>query len=216
LVKTEIIGLLGGRFYESEKQLHISVALPCNSLSTGIQCEMDPLSEMKAREILEHMQLEVVGWYHSHPTFAPSPSLRDIENQSNYQMLFAKKTGQEPFIGIIVSPYDIRHPGDESTYSYVFINNQEYDENHEYKLPYQLPRDILRSETLPSSLLQQVTELIKKYKFSATFVDFKAAFRGGETTSNLDKLINSLASNIFVGEDEQKKFLSHLKSLLLC
>ena len=27
-----------------------------------------------------------VGWYHSHPTFVPDPSVRDIENQSVYQV----------------------------------------------------------------------------------------------------------------------------------
>lgn len=29
---------------------------------------------------------QVVGWYHSHPTFTPEPSLVDIENQRNYQV----------------------------------------------------------------------------------------------------------------------------------
>lgn len=27
-----------------------------------------------------------MGWYHSHPTFQPEPSLIDIENQYNYQV----------------------------------------------------------------------------------------------------------------------------------
>lgn len=28
-----------------------------------------------------------VGWYHSHPVFEPRPSLKDMENQRNYQAL---------------------------------------------------------------------------------------------------------------------------------
>lgn len=28
---------------------------------------------------------QITGWYHSHPTFQPEPSLIDIENQHNYQ-----------------------------------------------------------------------------------------------------------------------------------
>lgn len=47
---------------------------------------MDPLSQVKARDLLDSMNMQLVGWYHSHPTFPPNPSLRDIENQSNYQV----------------------------------------------------------------------------------------------------------------------------------
>lgn len=50
---------------------------------------MDPVSEMAARELFEQKGLDVVGWYHSHPTFEPQPSIRDIENQTSYQV---KKT----------------------------------------------------------------------------------------------------------------------------
>ncbi len=42
LSKTEIIGLLGGEFCSKRKVLHIHIAEPCNSVSTGMQCEMDP------------------------------------------------------------------------------------------------------------------------------------------------------------------------------
>ena len=48
---------------------------------------MDPESEMKAREVFAHKGLSVVGWYHSHPTFEPNPSVRDIEYQQLYQVI---------------------------------------------------------------------------------------------------------------------------------
>lgn len=38
----EVIGLLGGLYSREEKALQVAVAEPCNSLSTGMQCEMDP------------------------------------------------------------------------------------------------------------------------------------------------------------------------------
>ena len=31
--------------------------------------------------------MQVVGWYHSHPTFKPDPSVTDIMNQESYQRL---------------------------------------------------------------------------------------------------------------------------------
>lgn len=108
LAHTEIIGLLGGKFDVKERCLEVQCTFPCKSTSTGIQvnyapelgliiefhltailrnqCEMDPESEMRAREVFAEKGMTVVGWYHSHPTFEPNPSVRDIENQSSYQV----------------------------------------------------------------------------------------------------------------------------------
>ncbi|CAG8520541.1 18735_t:CDS:2 [Racocetra fulgida] len=41
--------------------------------------------KIAAREVFAEKGLEFVGWYHSHPTFEPQPSVRDIENQTQYQ-----------------------------------------------------------------------------------------------------------------------------------
>jgi len=49
--------------------------------------------------------------YHSHPVFAPKPSLKDAENQRNYQALFrCTASGLEPFVGVIVGPFDVQLP----------------------------------------------------------------------------------------------------------
>ena len=49
---------------------------------------MDPVSQTQASEELALRGLAVVGWYHSHPTFAPIPSVRDIETQAKFQVSF--------------------------------------------------------------------------------------------------------------------------------
>jgi protein MYSM1 len=66
---------------------------------------MEPNSLVRAQTHAEELRLEVVGWYHSHPTFPPEPSLRDLENQTAHQTAFIKQ-GVEPFVGVIVNPYD--------------------------------------------------------------------------------------------------------------
>ena len=48
---------------------------------------MDPASEIDARECFSKRDQQAVGWYHSHPTFAPNPSVRDITNQTSYQVI---------------------------------------------------------------------------------------------------------------------------------
>ena len=42
LSTTEVIGLLGGTFDSDGRVLDVRLARPCRSLSTGMQCEMDP------------------------------------------------------------------------------------------------------------------------------------------------------------------------------
>lgn len=66
--------------------VQISAAEPCNSVSTGLQCEMDPLSQTQACDVLSSLGFSVVGWYHSHPTFHPNPSVRDINTQDQFQV----------------------------------------------------------------------------------------------------------------------------------
>ena len=80
-------------------------------VKSNVQCEMDPLCEVQLRESMEHSGISVVGWYHSHPSFEPVPSQCDIDNQCNYQAYFRDHTsGMDPFVGLIVSPYDLRLP----------------------------------------------------------------------------------------------------------
>ncbi|MBW04173.1 Histone H2A deubiquitinase MYSM1, partial [Eschrichtius robustus] len=104
----EVIGLLGGRYSEVDKVVEVCAAEPCNSLSTGLQCEMDPVSQTQASETLAVRGYSVIGWYHSHPAFDPNPSLRDIDTQAKYQSYFSR--GGAKFIGMIVSPYNRNNP----------------------------------------------------------------------------------------------------------
>lgn len=102
LLKNEIIGFLGGDYCPITKTLFVSTAEPCQSINNDhYQCEMDPVNQTSAYERLTKQDYKIVGWYHSHPTFAPKPSNRDIENQFNWQTNF----GDQPFVGFIVAPY---------------------------------------------------------------------------------------------------------------
>ncbi|ORZ09204.1 hypothetical protein BCR42DRAFT_423948 [Absidia repens] len=90
LMSTEIIGFLAGEWDKTTKRISVKEAYPCRSLNTGqneVNVEMDPTSAIETRQLIEEKNMVVVGWYHSHPTFVPDPSLVDIENQCNYQKL---------------------------------------------------------------------------------------------------------------------------------
>eukprot|EP00948_MAST-09A_sp_MAST-9A-sp1_P003523 g3523.t1 len=114
--QNEIIGLLGGTWNPVTNEMIIKAAFPCRALDNLygnqdtqgtnrlVNVEMDPSSEITVREIINAQGLKCVGWYHSHPTFCPDPSVRDVQNQTSYQHLFAKDV--PGFVGLIVSPFD--------------------------------------------------------------------------------------------------------------
>lgn len=88
----------------------VQAAYPCRSLNTGqndVNVEMDPTSAIEVRQQIEDQNMQVVGWYHSHPTFVPDPSLMDIENQKSYQTQWRDEHTLEPFVGAIVGKYII-------------------------------------------------------------------------------------------------------------
>ncbi len=83
---------------------------PCLSTlrddSGSTDVEMDSISFSRTVEWIRSLDLEVVGWYHSHPAFQAEPSVTDIRNQHTHQELFAKDT-ETPFLGIIVGVHGI-------------------------------------------------------------------------------------------------------------
>ena len=49
---------------------------------------------MQASEKILSKEATVVGWYHSHPTFEPSPSVRDIQTQEDFQVIYCFSDGK--------------------------------------------------------------------------------------------------------------------------
>ncbi|PVV01186.1 hypothetical protein BB560_004406 [Smittium megazygosporum] len=98
LTETEIIGLLGGYWDPDKKTLTVKQGFPCKAIPTDndhLNVEMDPTSEWLVRQEISELNMRVVGWYHSHPTFLPNPSNIDIQNQMAYQNLFMDKQCNE-------------------------------------------------------------------------------------------------------------------------
>lgn len=214
LAHTEIIGLLGGNFITrgDQKVLQVKTVFPCQSTSTGIQCEMDPASEMKAREVFADRGFDVVGWYHSHPTFEPHPSIRDIENQTSYQTLFRKETtGDEPFIGVIVTPYDPEILSDHSQIQYLHIS-KEWDELHSFRVPYACRRTVIQNEQVSSDIFNQLVDLIGEYKNYEHKVKMMRPFG---TQTRLDKLLDSLKAHLFINQTEEELFIEKVKDRVM-
>ncbi|KAJ2546594.1 hypothetical protein EV175_005539, partial [Coemansia sp. RSA 1933] len=138
LMLSEVIGLLGGVWDAKNKVVTVVRAFPCTALETDdahTNVEMDPDSEFVVRHQVMNAGLRVVGWYHSHPTFRPDPSIIDIENQTAYQKLFRDSdSAEEPFVGAIVGPYDAQLPGPVSVLNWFYVGRSAVDRGHPKRL----------------------------------------------------------------------------------
>ncbi|KAG2185526.1 hypothetical protein INT44_002319, partial [Umbelopsis vinacea] len=215
LAHTEIIGLLGGKFNADTRRLEVQCTFPCKSTSTGIQCEMDPESEMRAREVFAEKGMAVVGWYHSHPTFEPNPSVRDIENQSSYQSLFRhEETGLEPFIGVIVSPYDHAADTNKSKFQYLSISPG-WDASGSFRMPYACVTEIQQCDQPDNEIYPQLQALVDEYCDYEHRVNMSEQFPKDGTNTRLDKLLESLSAHLVPDTDESGGFLNQVRKLIV-
>ncbi|XP_057697405.1 histone H2A deubiquitinase MYSM1 [Corythoichthys intestinalis] len=209
----EVIGLLGGTFNEVEKVLKICVAEPCNSVSTGLQCEMDPLSQTQACDMISSLGFSVVGWYHSHPSFHPNPSVRDINTQDQFQKYFSR--GGAPFIGMIVSPYDPANPSHHSQTTCLLVKDSQESPTPQ-KLPYKF--DFLPSQDIPDwdQTLRRALWIVHKYSQKSGSVHMERFFRRDSHLTCLEKMLSSLARYLEPLPDEEgEAFLNQIHAIFL-
>ncbi|XP_056133349.1 histone H2A deubiquitinase MYSM1 [Lampris incognitus] len=209
--RAEVIGLLGGAFNEEEKVLKICAAEPCNSVSTGLQCEMDAVSQTQACEMLSALGFSVVGWYHSHPTFHPSPSLRDIHTQDQFQSYFSR--GGAPFIGMIVSPYYPANPSPHSQTNCLLVRENK-ESSGPQKCPYRF--DFLSSQDIPDweQMMRRSQWIISKYSQTHESVQMDRFFRKDSHLTCLEKMLSSLAKYLEPLPDEEgDPFLIQVQTL---
>nr|CAI5869818.1 unnamed protein product [Callosobruchus analis] len=102
---TEVMGLVAGSWIPQEKLLKITHYEPClNVASSTTHCDMCPISQAKAADLIHKKGLDILGWFHSHPTFAPEPSQQDMDTQKVVQRWIGHG---KPCVGVILSPFSL-------------------------------------------------------------------------------------------------------------
>lgn len=205
---TEVIGLLGGKYDQESSTLTILSVFPCNGMSSDIECEMDPASEMEARECFASLGLSVVGWYHSHPTFCSNPSMRDIETQFSYQTLFKLEDSVEPFIGLIISPFEDCGPTKMNS-TIQALTMYPFGSDVDFRLPFLCDLETVQSQDV-NSKNHIFEELIKRYSDHERKVALKEIWNKKSNITYYDKMISSVQSR-FEGMEQN---LGDLKTVL--
>ena len=199
LMHTEVIGLLGGRYDPDSGLLTISQSFPCRSVSSGTECEMDPMSELEATNYFSKLGLEIVGWYHSHPVFQPDPSIRDLDTQWSYQQLITDQGMiKRPFVGLIVSPYDkntcAKYPF-HSTYQLFCVMGDLDEITMRYQKPVKCPLNLV--ETVPD--ISDFQSILDKCSINSAFVNLLDLFGNTqmkETTDDKMKRIDKMKCSL--------------------
>ncbi|RYG97731.1 hypothetical protein EON65_52410, partial [archaeon] len=101
LSENEVIGMLAGHWDTQSNTMCIMQAIPCVANTGKTDVDMDPIAQLSAMSAATGLGLQLVGWYHSHPTFDPYPSLIDVKNHKLFQDTFQKAA--QPFVGLIVN-----------------------------------------------------------------------------------------------------------------
>lgn len=156
LTSGEVTGYLGGTWDTSSHNLSILQGFPCRSRLADK--DRSSAVEEEIRSNLESRNLSVVGWYHSHPRSAAHPSVKDIENQIEYQVIMKGETEANyvPCVGFISSPYDEYNPGPESCYQAFWIMPPPEYRPFEYGRPMQMLYTVTRDSFLTQDLLLEM------------------------------------------------------------
>lgn len=194
LVHGQVAGYLAGSWDPGLHVLTVSQAFPCK---TRLDDEQEaPHIDEEIRSDIEHRNLTLVGWYHSHQKKCSNhPTIRDIQAQMEYQITMKEAPGgYTPCVGLICSPHDIRSEEDLSpTFQiYWIMPPPEHLGNH-YGRPMQMYYSVTRDLFLTQDLLLEMRLLANHYATkSSDIVDFNSTYEYNNKVTYLDKLSGSI------------------------
>ena len=196
----------------SDSCCRVTSALPIlakSESSTPTPCiEMD--EDDLAKKISLHMEdgKQVVGCYHSHPTFAARPSAIDVYHQCLLQIDNKRDSwSTQPFVGAIVSPYDREHPSkDIAKISWFHVMMPETIKSLAPEesplsldcIPYEIQvsslSDELAADAEATSLQKTVEQLAKLYAPLQDRVNIEGLWRKDENGGNITRIKKMILS----------------------
>ncbi|XP_076821636.1 MPN domain-containing protein-like [Clavelina lepadiformis] len=183
LTTNEVVGYLGGKYDPVKKCLYLMQTFPCRC-KLGDHDNAGSIEQEIANNLMMR-GLSRVGWYHSHPTSAALPTLRDIDVQYELQAT----TNAHPAIGFICAPFDMRDmTRSESAYSafWVIYPHEHSQDAVSFGMPMKLMYTECPEQTIHPDLLNEMRLLIEFYKHQPDLIIFNKLWNGVMTY--LDKI----------------------------
>ncbi|RZC42586.1 histone H2A deubiquitinase MYSM1 [Asbolus verrucosus] len=190
---TEVMGLVGGTWNAGKKVLTISHYEPCrNMASSATHCDMCPVSQSKAAELIHNQGLDILGWFHSHPTFAPEPSQQDLDTQQDVQLWIGSKT---PCLGVILSPFSSHGALIASPFRCMMVDKKENFED--LFVPYKFQVEIVSNEIDIERFLADLSRIFSiPVGVKESKIDFNKPYFQDNSITYLEKYITSVRMHL--------------------
>ncbi|XP_020623158.1 MPN domain-containing protein-like [Orbicella faveolata] len=210
LTSSEVVGYLAGQFDPQTHHMKIVQAFPCRCRFADK--ENAPKVEEEVQNAIAQRGLILVGWYHSHPSYQPDPSVQDIHNQLKYQSILQQENAPYgPCLGIIVSPYDTYRPTKESVIRAFWVQASPDSQPHKLGVPMLINTTLHQDQFLTQDLLNELRWMWSFYKGSPDTINFNNSWHGNQTY--LDKVKSSLIKK-FPTDQTDGRFLEFINTLL--
>lgn len=192
LTKSEVCGYLGGTWDFNTHHLNITHTFPL--LNSRFDREKSSDCEYEIQKAMLEKNVQLVGWYHSHPRFSPQPTLRDCDKQMDYQIKLrgTSDSTYTPCIGLIFSSYEDDDVENEGKLLPFWVLPPPENRPHELGRPMLMSWSLQQDEKISAEFKQQMVSCVDYYKqFQYELIDFSdMKFKG--TTLVLNKLKNSI------------------------
>lgn len=187
---TEVMGLVAGYWCIENRSLIICHYEPCKNIaSSATHCDMCPISQAKAAESIHSKGMDILGWFHSHPTFAPEPSHQDLETQQMMQQWIG---GKNPCIGVILTPFNPNGALISSPYRCLIVEKELVEEMDTNLVPYRFNVNLITDEFNVNEFLNGLRRIIcflnDEESNKNHSIDFKKAYFQDASISYLEKV----------------------------
>jgi MPN domain-containing protein len=193
LTTNEVCGYLGGKWDFNAHNLMITHAFPM--LNSRFDREKSSECEYEIQKSMVEKNIQLVGWYHSHPRFSAQPTVRDCDKQLDYQLKLRGTTDATytPCVGFIFSSYDDDENVENETKIMPFwVLPPPENRPNELGRPLVLNYNIQNDEKLPDGIKEQMSACVNYYKqFQYELVNF-SEMKIKEDALVLEKMKNSL------------------------
>lgn len=193
LTTSEVCGYLGGTWDFNTHHLNITHSFPL--LNSRFDREKSSDCEYEIQKAMLEKNVQLVGWYHSHPQFSPQPTLRDCDKQMDYQIKLrgTSDTTYTPCVGLILSSYD--EDDDIETEEKIlpfWVLPPPENRPHELGRPMLMSYNLQQDAKITSELKKQMSSCVNYYKqFQYELIDF-TDMKFSSNLPVLSKLKNSL------------------------
>lgn len=136
----------------------------------------------------------MLGWFHSHPTFAPEPSQQDLDTQQDVQLWIGTKT---PCLGVILSPFSSHGALIASPFRCMVVDKKENFQDQ--FVPYKFNVEVVSDQDNIEGFLKSLKRMKGAAEVGTTqqgSVDFNQRYFQDSSITYLEKYVTSVRMHL--------------------